>query len=64
MLLHVPPLDHRDDPRARRRPADPARMQRDRPPGRPDDAAVPVFDTTRLHAEKAVELALEPLRGL
>jgi aspartate racemase len=30
----------------------------------PDDAPVPVFDTTRLHAEKAVELALEPLRAL
>jgi aspartate racemase len=25
----------------------------------PDDSAVPVFDTTRLHAEKAVDLALE-----
>jgi len=25
----------------------------------PDDAPVPVFDTTRLHAERAVELALE-----
>jgi aspartate racemase len=25
----------------------------------PDDASVPVFDTTRLHAERAVELALE-----
>jgi aspartate racemase len=24
----------------------------------PDDASVPVFDTTRLHAEHAVELAL------
>jgi amino-acid racemase len=30
----------------------------------PDDAPVPVFDTTRLHAEKAVEMALEPLRAL
>jgi aspartate racemase len=29
----------------------------------PDDAPVPVFDTTRLHAEKAVEMALEPLRA-
>jgi aspartate racemase len=28
----------------------------------PDDAPVPVFDTTRLHAERAVETALEPLR--
>jgi aspartate racemase len=28
----------------------------------PEDAPVPVFDTTRLHAEKAVELALEPAR--
>jgi aspartate racemase len=28
----------------------------------PDDAPVPVFDTTRLHAERAVEMALEPLR--
>jgi aspartate racemase len=26
-----------------------------------DDAPVPVFDTTRLHAERAVELALEPV---
>jgi amino-acid racemase len=26
----------------------------------PDDSPVPVFDTTRLHAEKAVEVALEP----
>jgi aspartate racemase len=24
----------------------------------PEDAAVPLFDTTRLHAQKAVELAL------
>ena len=24
----------------------------------PDDAPVPVFDTTRLHAERAVELAV------
>jgi aspartate racemase len=30
----------------------------------PDDAPVPVFDTTRLHAERAVEMALEPLRTL
>jgi aspartate racemase len=30
----------------------------------PGDAPVPVFDTTRLHAEKAVEMALEPLRAL
>jgi aspartate racemase len=30
----------------------------------PDDAPLPVFDTTRLHAEKAVEMALEPLRAL
>jgi aspartate racemase len=30
----------------------------------PNDAPVPVFDTTRLHAEKAVEMALEPLRAL
>jgi hypothetical protein len=29
----------------------------------PDDAPVPVFDTTRLHAESAVEMAPEPLRG-
>jgi aspartate racemase len=29
-----------------------------------DDAPVPVFDTTRLHAEKAVEMALDPLRAL
>jgi aspartate racemase len=28
----------------------------------PDDAPVPVFDTTRLHAERAVEMALEALR--
>jgi aspartate/glutamate racemase len=28
----------------------------------PDDAPKPVFDTTRLHAERAVEMALEPLR--
>jgi aspartate racemase len=27
----------------------------------PEDSAVPVFDTTRLHAEKAVELALAPV---
>ena len=27
----------------------------------PDDAPVPVFDTTRLHAERAVEMALEAL---
>jgi aspartate racemase len=26
----------------------------------PDDSPVPVFDTTRLHAERAVELALAP----
>jgi aspartate racemase len=26
----------------------------------PDDSPVPVFDTTRLHAERAVELALDP----
>jgi aspartate racemase len=26
----------------------------------PEDSPVPVFDTTRLHAERAVELALEP----
>jgi aspartate racemase len=25
----------------------------------PEDAPVPVFDTTRLHAERAVELALQ-----
>lgn len=30
----------------------------------PDDAPVPVFDTTRLHAEKAVEIALEPAQAL
>jgi aspartate racemase len=30
----------------------------------PDDSPVPVFDTTRLHAEKAVEMALEPLGTL
>jgi aspartate racemase len=30
----------------------------------PDDAPVPVFDTTRLHAERAVEMALEPARTL
>jgi aspartate racemase len=30
----------------------------------PGDAPVPVFATTRLHAEKAVEMALEPLRAL
>ena len=29
----------------------------------PDDAPVPIFDTTRLHAEKAVEMALEPARA-
>ena len=29
----------------------------------PDDAPVPVFDTTRLHAERAVELALENVAG-
>jgi aspartate racemase len=29
----------------------------------PEDCPVPVFDTTRLHAEKAVELALEPARA-
>jgi len=29
----------------------------------PDDASVPTFDTTRLHAERAVELALEPARA-
>jgi aspartate racemase len=28
----------------------------------PDDAPVPVFDTTRLHADRAVEMALEPVR--
>jgi aspartate racemase len=28
----------------------------------PADAPVPVFDTTRLHAQKAVEMALEPAR--
>jgi aspartate racemase len=27
-----------------------------------DDSPVPTFDTTRLHAEKAVELALEGIR--
>ena len=27
------------------------------------DAPVPVFDTTRLHAQKAVEMALEPVRA-
>ncbi len=27
---------------------------------RPNDAPVPVFDTTRLHAERAVDMALEP----
>jgi aspartate racemase len=26
----------------------------------PEDSPVPVFDTTRLHCERAVELALEP----
>jgi aspartate racemase len=26
----------------------------------PEDSPVPTFDTTRLHADKAVELALEP----
>jgi aspartate racemase len=30
----------------------------------PEDAPVPVFDTTRLHAEKAVELALGPTRAV
>jgi aspartate racemase len=29
----------------------------------PGDASVPTFDTTRLHAERAVELALEPARA-
>jgi aspartate racemase len=29
----------------------------------PDDASAPTFDTTRLHAERAVELALEPARA-
>ena len=29
----------------------------------PDDSPVPVFDTTRLHAERAVELSLTPGRG-
>ena len=29
----------------------------------PDEASVPTFDTTRLHAERAVELALEPARA-
>ena len=29
----------------------------------PDDASVPTFDTTRLHAERAVELALEAARA-
>jgi aspartate racemase len=29
----------------------------------PQDAAVPVFDTTRLHAQRAVELALSPPWG-
>jgi aspartate racemase len=29
----------------------------------PEDASVPTFDTTRLHAERAVELALEPARA-
>jgi len=28
----------------------------------PEDSPVPVFDTTRLHAEKAVEMALGPIR--
>jgi hypothetical protein len=28
----------------------------------PDDAPMPVFDTTRLHAERTVEMALGPLR--
>ena len=28
----------------------------------PEDASVPVFDTTRLHADRAVDLALEPGR--
>jgi aspartate racemase len=28
----------------------------------PDDSPVPVFDTTRLHCEKAVEMALGPVR--
>jgi len=28
----------------------------------PDDAPVPVFDTTRIHAERAVDMAPEPLR--
>jgi aspartate racemase len=29
----------------------------------PEDATVPTFDTTRLHAERAVDLALEPARA-
>jgi aspartate racemase len=29
----------------------------------PEDASVPTFDTTRLHAERAVDLALEPARA-
>jgi aspartate racemase len=29
-----------------------------------DDSPVPVFDTTRLHAEKAVEIALEPVHAV
>jgi aspartate racemase len=28
----------------------------------PDDSPIPVFDTTRLHAARAVEIALEPAR--
>jgi aspartate racemase len=30
----------------------------------PNDAPVPVFDTTRLHAERAVDLALEPSESI
>jgi hypothetical protein len=63
MLLRVPPLEHREGPCATRRPGDPAGCTEVGLLVGPDDASVPVFDTTRLHAGKAVEPALEPLRA-
>ena len=52
------PADHRRPRRPRRR-GHPARLHRDRPARRARRTRpVPVFDTTRLHAQRAVDLAL------
>jgi hypothetical protein len=64
MLLRVPPLDHRDGPAPRGAQAILLGCTEIDPLVGPDDAAVPVFDTARLDADKAVELACEPLRAL